>query len=406
MLESGQRVAFRKGPGAGLPAGGAAPRPDPPWIRVAPLVLAGLFLSSCFEPPVSEEIEVRFLAQGGIVATFTTKIRDVSPGKPNPYLAERIERTRRELAEGEDTWGRRIASLSPAAERVSRDLESGRLVQVTHRVFLKDCEELNALLHDAVSLVDCKAPADEAQIALYPLAGSRATSRQANAVHATLEHWSETFARYLSAGSRLYAYLKRHPDRAEACLTPVFDPFVDDKAKEQAPQPDEEEQLLVKAVTDAMAELTPMFDVPADGAYSPDELFHLVFDPFPAHVRIVAPAKVVEVEGFTADSDRSAAVPDTGLFGAFRSLEGRFLCPDLFAAYVGHGLRGGGKTFDVPAFAAKERTYAIAPSTTEVRDALVLRLQSAPVYRARWRTAGLAAEQREITGWDDPALAP
>ncbi len=405
MRDAAQLVPWRiPGPGTLAARGPAAAHRRPPIRFVLPL-FAVVLRSWCVEPPISEDLEIRFLQQG-VVVTATTKIREDDSRKNTQALQERIERARWELSRGEDFWSRRIAATSPTAERLTWDRDDGKLSQVIHRVFLEAPRELNILLADAVSLADYTAQPDGAQLALYPLPGSRATGRQMKEVRAQLDDWSARIAVYLDASSKLYSYLKRRPDRAEVCLFPVFGPFIDDKTTPKPSEPTDEEQPLVEAVNNSISALTAIFDVPADSAYSPDELFHLVFDPFSAQVRVRTPGKIVELEGFRAESENSVVVPGAGLYGAFKSLEGRWLAPDLFVALVEQGRHGGGWTFDLASFAARERTFSSAPMASTVRDALADQLNAAPVYRVRWSTAGQAKRQEEINGWDDLPLSP
>lgn len=374
-------------------------------VGVVLALLTGLLLSSCFEPAITEELEIRFLAQGGVVVTATTKIREDDSSKENRALRDRIARARWELVGGEDLWSRRIAAISPEAERLTWDREQGKLSRAVHRVYLEAPGGLNALLGDAVSLADYTTQPESAQLALYPLTGSRATGQQMKNVRAMLDDWSARVAAYLDASSKLYSYLKRRPDRAEACLFPLFADFIA-KAAGPPSEPTDEEQPLIEAAKNSMSDLTKIFDVPPDSAYSPDELFHLVFDPFPAQVRVRTPGKILEVEGFTAASENSVVAPDAGLYGSFKSLEGRWLSPDPFVAYVEQGRHGGGRTFDIASFAARERIFSMAPTAHTVREALEDRLGAAPVYRVKWSTADLAGIKEEITSWDDLASSP
>lgn len=118
-------------------------------------------------------------------------------------------------------------------------------------------------------------------------------------------------ALYLDASYKLYTYLKRRPDRAEACFIPPFEAFINDKAKTAAELTDEE-QPLIEAAKNSMSELTVIFDVPVDGAYTPDELFRLVFAPFPAQVRVRTPGTILKLNGFMAETGHSSVVPEVG----------------------------------------------------------------------------------------------
>ena len=166
-----------------------------------------------------------------------------------------------------------------------------------------------------------------------------------------------------------------------------------------------EESTLVDAVKTSMNELIEIFTVPEDSAWSPDELCRLAYEPFPARVRVRVPGDVLELEGFREDGGKGFAVPDTSLFGAIESLEGRWVAPDPFVAYVRHGRSGAGKPFDVASFSKLARSYpGPTPTAGAVREAMVAHLTSATAYRIRWSTAHLKDADREIESWDDPLL--
>lgn len=129
-----------------------------------------------------------------------------------------------------------------------------------------------------------------------------------------------------------------------------------------------------------------MFGVEDDDAWTLDELSRLVFDPFPAPVRIVVPGKVLEREGFSGPVDAPLEIPGFSLWTAFASLEGRWVSPDPLVALFRHDQSKRGKVFDLPAFVAASRRAGSAPDAEEVSAAVASRLRPAPVYRVRWST--------------------
>ena len=127
--------------------------------------------------------------------------------------------------------------------------------------------------------------------------------------------------------------------------------------------------------------------MPDGAAYSPDEVSHLVYDPFPARLTLKLPAAPQAVEGFLKADDGAFTVASPGLWEALRSLEGRWLSPDPVLVYVESARQGEEGTFDLDAFLAKPRRSAPAhllPSAHEVRAEIEARLKPAPLYRVAW----------------------
>jgi hypothetical protein len=128
--------------------------------------------------------------------------------------------------------------------------------------------------------------------------------------------------------------------------------------------------------------------VPEGADHSPDEVSHLVYDPFPARLSLKLPAAPLSMEGLLTAEDGALTVPSPGLWEALRSLEGRWLAPDPVLFYVESAQREEVGSFDLAAFLAKPRRSAPAhllPSAQEVRTEVVSRLKPAPLYRVAWR---------------------
>src|SRR4029077_10177111 len=98
------------------------------WHRPVLVGASSLFLlsfASCFEAPVREELRLRFLSNGAVVATSTVRVSDLEGS--NPALARRLDETRQGLLEGSDPWGARFAAANPGAERFSWEKHLGTL---------------------------------------------------------------------------------------------------------------------------------------------------------------------------------------------------------------------------------------------------------------------------------------
>jgi hypothetical protein len=94
------------------------------YQRVALVLVLCLGLGACFEPPVLETLDLRFLRDGSFVVTSTVEVSDNSE---NPLLGRRLARVRQELEEGSDTWGPRFAALEPIAERFAWEKQFGEV---------------------------------------------------------------------------------------------------------------------------------------------------------------------------------------------------------------------------------------------------------------------------------------
>ncbi len=371
-------------------------------MRPVRLVLAGILLlslSSCFDPPVREDLKLRFLLNGAVVATSTVQIAD--PSESNPALARRLAETRREILDGTDAWSARFASGDPAAERFSWEKQLGTLRSATRSAAFAEPKGLEAFFRDTSVSVTYTIDPERgvAELAIVPGVSTRATRRQWEETERTIETWTAAIAEYLEAGETLYAYLDGHPDRARACLGAVFaERLSEEEAKGlETLTPEEEEHL--EHLDEAMGKVLAVLTVPSGGAYSPDEVSHLVYDPFPARLTVKLPGKPLEVEGFLPDKDGTFAVPSPGLWEALRSLGGRWISPDPALSYVE-------KEFDLGAFLGKPRQAAPKhrlPSVQEVRSAIEARLRPAPLYRAAWK---VQTEDESEFQWDKGEGAP
>jgi hypothetical protein len=230
-----------------------------------------------------------------------------------------------------------------------------------------------------------------AELAITPGPSTRATRRQREETEKTLDAWTGSLAEYLRAVQDLYAYLDEHPDRARPCFAALFE-------KEAGKLSAEEERRLGR-LNDAMGQVLEVLAIPPDGAWSPDEVSRLVYDPFPARLSLKLPGEPLEVEGFRKSAEGGLTVRGLGLWEALRSLQGKWISPDPVLVYV-EGSRREKQEVDLDAFLQKPRQAAPAhllPSAREIRTEIEGRLRPEPLYRVVWRVD--PADESKF-GWD------
>jgi hypothetical protein len=194
----------------------------------------------------------------------------------------------------------------------------------------------------------------------------------------------------------------------------VFKDILPEEGRPSADEVEKPEKPLVSEVQKAMSEVLQIFDVPADAAYSFEEISRLVYDPFPAPLSVRVPRDILEVEGFARDDRGRLAVPGLSLWGALESLAERWVSPDPVQIYYQQMRSGQKGKFDLEKFLARPRRTGRSPSAEDVSTALEDHLRPASIYRVRWRTpppddpdaARAAAEEVEAAwaeaAWDDP----
>lgn len=395
MLKAGTR------PGDPAVSGGALPRRT---LHSIPLLALALFTLSCFEQPVTEDLEIRFLPGGAVVLRVTVKISDPDRFQDSPPARDRIEETRRDILEARDPWTQRLRSLEPVAERTIRDREAGSLVRADHRVLLEDARALRRFFSDTLLRAAVTAGETQTELTLVPGPGSRASRQQQEAWRREFGKWTSALARYLEAGEKLYAYLEENPDRAEACFASVFGETLTDEAKERHERPSAGDAARVEPLSKAMEEVLNLFAVPADSAFSPEEISRLVCDPFPASLLVRVPGPVLEVEGFQDGGSGVLRAPTLSLWAAFTRIQDRWLSPDPVVIYYEH-LAGGKKPLVLEDFLRRPRSARSAPSPAELLRVLEEQLSPAAVYRVRWSTRNLpGTDDPGGDIWDDPAL--
>ena len=370
------------------------------WCLLAALAPA-LLLFACFEPPVLETLDLRFLRDGSFVMSSTVEVsennRDVSPA-----LLRRLTRVRQEIEEGSDPWGQRFATLEPAAERFTWEKQLGAIRRGSRAALATGPAGLRAFFGDTSLDVSYQIRDGIAELAIVPGASARATRAQREEVERTLEAWSGHVATYLKEAGDLWAYLDERPDRAHPCLGTLFEDLLADEVRETLEPLTEDELARIERLHEAMEHVMAILLVPSGEDHSPDELSHLVYDPFPARLIVRLPGPPLEEpEGFAIDpAGKTLIAAGPSLWEALRSLQGRWLAPDPVLLYVRNKTRKPEKPLNLDALATAPRRAEPAPSAAEVRGAIEERLEPASIYRVTFAVQPDAEPTAEEIGWE------
>ena len=208
------------------------------------------------------------------------------------------------------------------------------------------------------------------ELAIYPNASTRATRQQRERVMALLETWSRDTSHYIDAVSKLYRYLDEHPQRAET----VFKLLFDDSEKSTV----DEEQALIDHVGETMEVISSRVNQQSTSAYTIDEEFDLVFNPFPAEITIKTPHAFMLSEGFDKRADDLVAIHRTGLLETVEALEGKWISPDPLAISMRE------EQINPKKLAAMSRKSSTIVPPSEIAKLVTDRLKPASVYRVRW----------------------
>jgi hypothetical protein len=296
-------------------------------------------------------------------------------------VRQRLESEARSLEEGTDPWSARLRRVEPERQRDVVDRERGGLRRVVRHAQLRAAEDLREFFKDTGVGVAFASGGDWSELTLTPGRPSRATAAQRQRVDAELAAFSGNVASYAAATKRLYAYLDTHPDRARVCLGEVL------SVKPEGETLTGDESALVGELNDAVNALGAILDTEPGEPFTLDEMSRLVYDPFPAPMFLTVTGAIVEREGFPGELAAPLRIPEFSIWSAFERLEGRWFSPDPALAMWRDDLAKTGKPFDLEAFLAKPRRADVAPTASEVRQAIDNQLRPAPVYRVRYAPA-------------------
>ncbi len=354
------------------------------------VVLVALPLAGCLEPPVSESLEIRILRGGASMISIGTVLRDPTDYDKAPRVQQRLESEARALESGSDAWSARLRAVDPERQQDIVDRDRGNLRRVRRRALLGTPADLREFFRDigvGVTYADGK---DWGELTLAPSRAMRATAAQRQKMDAELGTFSAKIAAYAAATSKLYDYLASHPDRARSCIGAIVD------VKTEGDPPSGEEDGLIDAVSDAISAVGAVLDPAPGEPYTLDEISRLVYDPFPAPMRIAVTGEILEREGFPGELAAPLEVPVFSLWSAFERLEGRWFSPDPALALWRDDVAKSGKPFDLEAFLAIPRRAGVRPTASEVQGAIEGQLRPAAVYRVKWKPA----EDEAKEPWD------
>jgi hypothetical protein len=374
-------------------------------IKVILIALLCLPLIACFEDPVQEHLHVTIRADRTVVVTVVQEVASSNRGSDNPELADRLDESRDSIAHGYDRWSQRFSNLHPLAEHQSLETVEGEVRRSVRSAVFASFEEVVSLI-EADGLTGSLTESNRStELQLLPTGGSRATYLQRQEAERLLEEWSRHLADYFAATSELYSYLDRQPERTVPCLAHVFD--IHEGLGATGPLTPTEENL-VDRTKETMEEVAMALLVDDDEAFSLNELSRLVYDPFPARLTVAVQQEVVDSIGFVHGSDHFER-PAVDVWNALRSLEGRWIAPDLVTAAAAPAPDHLQPEPDIPSLSSQRRFYSTPPTSAEVESAilaalvpeehLVLRFRSSPeteiepdLPSQRWLTAIAEAE--------------
>lgn len=358
------------------------------------LLVAGccLALAGCFEEPVREHLHLSLLGPGGVVVTVIQEVAEPELGRSNPTLARRMDEARRTIEDGSDSWGQRFAALQPLAEHRSIERVDGRLRRSVRSAAFASFDDGARLLEADGLGGSLEVAGGTAELQLFPTGGSRATAVQRQKVERLLNTWSEALAAYLAATVELYRHLEGRPDRAVPCLAHVFGTRAEDAGPLTA-----DEELLVGRVTETVERVAEALLIADGEAFSLNELSRLVYDPFPARLTLSVQGRVLGTAGLVATGGAFER-PAIDAWNALRSLEGRWLAPDLVTALAAPLPEERQPEPDPAAFAALPRYIGSPPSPVEVESALLSELVAVPAIGLRWLPVTAGDDSAEIRG--------
>jgi len=344
--------------------------------RLLPAMLLGLaaLLSACAtKGPITTRLLLDLEADGQRARVTSTT--DLSLEYRGHVVEQRLAVEREAILAGRDEWSNRFAAVSADSDRLILDKDHG-VLQRAERSAMIDREQLHRFFSDVPITLSFARGSSWSELTIYPGSSGRATRQQREEVQRLLSSWSRDGAAYIDAVGKLYSYLDAQPLRADAVFTVLFSP-----EGVHAAYP--EEDALINGVVKAMDRITDRIQQSQPAAYTIDEQFDLVYNPFPAEVVIHTPHPVVSSENVESRAKDTVAIPRSGLLDAVRSLEGKWVSPDPLALVV----RADEENRDIPPpkeLAAMPRKWTAVVTASDVERAIVKALTPPAAYKVRW----------------------
>jgi hypothetical protein len=353
--------------------------------RIALILMLCLPLFGCFEDPVREHVHLTLRGAGPVIVTVVQEVADPRLAEGNEELADRMEESRTTIESNLDPWSRRFALQQPLAEHRSTQWVEGDLRRSVHSAVLASFDEVVEMVGADGLTGNLEEAGGVAEVSFFPTGGSRATYTQRQEAERLLVEWSDTLAAYFESVIDLYAYLGSRPDRAVPCFAHIFDTHAGITAS--GPLEEEEEELVLR-IKNALDAVVLVLVVPEGDSFSMNELTRLVYDPFPARLTVSVDGRVLQSDGWIADSGFFER-PAVDAWNALISLDGRWLAPDLVTAMVSPAPEDLQPEPDPVEFASRPRYVAAAPTSAEVESALLSALVPADELTLRWRPPDL-----------------
>jgi hypothetical protein len=333
---------------------------------------AVMLIAACGRPP-ADDLTIEFSKSGDEVVVTADLSLPVST--QNPSAQQRVESARSAAAASTDPWTVRFARLRPNADFTTLHRDHGVLDHVTRSVTIAP-DDLQLVFSDANITVKTMRGDGWRELAFYPGSSTRATREQQREFDAELAAWSRDVAEYFRAVHQLYSYLDRQPHRSKWLFAAILSERNEDGSD---PVVLEEEQVLVDAVTNAMANIADRMDAREGVAETIDEEADLIFNPFPARIVVRTPGTVLGSEGFEALKGKDLVIEPIDLYTMIHSLEGKWISPDPLAAL----LRDEQVTAAQIGFAKRTSTPVV--SELEIANEVRARLERPKAYVVRWR---------------------
>jgi hypothetical protein len=305
-----------------------------------------------------------------------TTVTELERSWGQDVIHKRLAPLRESIAMERDDWSIRFSQVNPESERIILDRTRGELVRAEHSGVVNR-EDLARFFGDLPMTVTIARGNGWTELAIYPGSSSRASRQQREIVEQVLDVWTHQTANYFTRMSRLYEWMDAHPQMAEQAFTLLFDD------NENAHATDEEEESLVTAARRAMSSVTEGLQRSEKDPMPVDELFDLVYNPFPAEITIRTPRAIVGSEHFEKRSDQQVMIRHAGLLDAAHTLEGMWLSPDPLAMLLKADEE---KTeMATPEELAKmKRKWSLNVLASEVQSAILEAVKPAGQYRVRW----------------------
>lgn len=336
-----------------------------------PLLFVLVLACACErKPPVRDSVTAEFESDGSVTLTQVTEL-DLRAA--TPAARARVGAARDAALAGTDEWSARFARIAPALDRTVFERRRGELERVERSAVVSP-DDVQRFFADSSLTFHVTNGDGWRELAIYPGTPMRASREQREHFAKSLDDWSRAVADYYDALDHLYSYLNRNPERAQY----VFAALLDQSQPDNLPTAvTEDEAPLVRPVIDSMIAIVDRLH--DDENYPVDEEADLVLNPFPAKLTLQFPGDIVASEGFRKSGAREVVVDPVDLFGALKSLEGKWATPDPLVTILRE------EEVDARAMASLVRHSTSVLPPSEIAETLRAKIVRPSSYLVRWR---------------------